>query len=56
MQFSITFLDLYSYACLTLLTAESLINAAYIRIAGVTRDTSANGDIVDNLAISISAA
>jgi len=45
-----------SYACLTLLTAESLINAVYIRIASVARDTSANGDIVDNLTISIDAA
>ena len=36
-----------------LLTAESLINAVYVRISSVTRDTSANGNIVNNLAIGI---
>jgi len=39
-----------------LLTAESLINTVYIRIASVARNTRANGDIVDNLTISIGAA
>lgn len=44
---------LISYICLMLLTAQSLINTVYIWIASITRDTSANGNIVDNLAIGI---
>lgn len=39
-----------------LLTAESLINAVYVWVASVTRDTRANGNIVDNLAIGIGTA
>lgn len=39
-----------------LLTLKSLINAIYIRIAGVTGDASANRDIVDNLAIGVDTA
>jgi len=38
-----------------LLTLRNLIKAVYIWIAGVAGDASANGDIVDDLAISIGA-
>lgn len=43
-------------ALTSLLTLESLINTIYVRIAGVAGDASANGDIVDDLAVGIGAA
>jgi len=39
-----------------LLTLRDLIEAVYVWIAGITGDASANGDIVDDLAISVGAA
>lgn len=38
-----------------LLTVRDLIRAVHIGIAGVAGDASANGDIVDDLAISVGA-
>lgn len=39
-----------------LLTVKDLINAIYIRIAGIARDASAHGHIVDDLTVAVGAA